>query len=238
MPSEVSLIRFEPVRGESLDSQLSRRLLDHLLSGLVAEGERLPSERVLCDTLGVTRQSVRNAIKSLSLLGIIETRVGSGSYLIAGKSTLLPRVIEWGVLRSQTWATDLIDARCELEILLAGMAASRRSHDELTAIQAAYNRMLAAHADYSAYADADAQFHLAVANASGNATLAGVLSSVHALIHAWTIRVIRTAGETETSLPLHHAVYTAISLQDPEAARRAMGAHMERALRRLNDSQN
>lgn len=228
---------FQPVQSESLDSQLSHQLLDHLLSGAVAAGERLPSERVLAGSLGVSRQSVRNSIKSLAALGIIETRVGSGSYLIAQQSTLLPRVIEWGVLLSQSWATDLIDARCELEILMAGMAATRRTSEDLEGIRRAYQSMAASPDDYPAYAEADAQFHIAVAEASENSVLAGVLHNVRTMMHAWSIRVITRAGETQTSLPLHEAVLLAIENEDAEEARQAMSRHMERAVRRLRESQ-
>lgn len=231
------LTDFEPIQAESLDAQLSRQLLDHLLSGSVAAGERLPSERVLAETLGVSRQSVRNSVKSLSSLGIIETRAGSGSYLVAQQSTLLPRVIEWGVLLSQSWATDLIDARCELEILLAGMAANRRTEQGMDAIRQAYSAMVAAADDYPAYAQADAQFHIAVAEAGRNSTLAGVLRNVRTMMHAWTVRVITAAGETETSLPLHEAILLAVERQDSDAARMAMSRHMERAVRRLHESQ-
>jgi len=233
----MTLPTFDLVRHESLDSQLSRQLLDYLLSGNVAPGERLPSERLLAESLKVSRQAARNALKSLAVLGIIETRGGSGSYLVSRPSDLLPRVIEWGVLLSQSWATDLLDSRCQLEILLAGMAAERRTTEQLASIRQAYDEMCAAKDDYKAYAAADANFHLTVASASGNELLAGVLGNIGLLLKAWAARVITRAGETATSIPMHEAVLQAIEDQDPAAARHAMEQHMERALRRLRDSQ-
>lgn len=232
-----ALPSFDLSRHESLDSQLSRQLLDYLLSGSLSPGEKLPSERVLAESLKVGRQAVRNALKSLAVLGIIDTRGGSGSFLVSRQSDLLPRVIEWGVLLSQTWGTDLLDARCQLEILFAGMAAERRTEEQLTAMRQVFEEMKAAKDDYEAYAAADARFHLAVAVASGNQVLAGVLTNIAVLLKAWATRVITTAGETETSLPMHEGVLRAVEERDPAAARRAMEQHMERALRRLRESQ-
>lgn len=236
--TDMALPTFDLVRPESLDSQLSRQLLDYLLSGNIAPGERLPSERVLAESLKVSRQAARNAVKSLAVLGIIDTRGGSGSYLVSRQSDLLPRVIEWGILLSQSWATDLIDTRYQLEVLLAGMAAERRTDKQLEAMRAIFRQMQEARDDYEAYAEADAKFHIAVAAASGNSLLAGVLGNIASLLKAWAVRVITSAGETETSLPMHEAVLTAITDQDAAAARLAMEKHMERALRRLRESQH
>lgn len=233
----VTLDQFRAERAEALESQLVRKLLDYLLSGAVVPGGRLPSERALAASLQVGRQAVRNAIKSLAALGIIETRVGSGSYLVSQQSSLLPRVIEWGILLSQTWATDLIDARHQLEVLLAGMAAERRTEVHLGAIREAYAAMQASGDDYVAYAEADAEFHLAVADASENVLLAGVLRNIRYMLKAWAVHVITTAGETETSLPLHEGVLRAIEMRDPKSAQEAMERHMERAVRRLHESQ-
>ena len=233
-----TLADFELQRAESQDSQLSRHLMDALMSGKVLPGEKLPSERVLAKSMGVGRQAVRNALKSLSLLGIIETREGSGSYMVSRPSELLPRVIEWGVLLSHSWGTDLLDARCQLEILLAGMAAERRTDEQLREITRVYQEMLIASDDYEQYADADARFHQSVAVASGNEVLSRVLGNIAGLLKAWSVRVITTAGETESSLPMHSAVLSAIEAGDPEAARIAMARHMERAMKRLRESED
>lgn len=234
---KVAWTGFQAVRSESLDSQLLQKLMDHVLSGSISPGERLPSERVMADALQVSRQSVRTAMKSLAALGIVDTRVGSGSYLVNQPSALLPQVIQWGVFLSQGWATDLIDARCQLEVLLAGMAAERRSEAHLDELRQAYQAMEQARDDYLNYAEADTQFHLAVANASENSLLATVLGNVRSMMQAWSVRVITTAGETATSLPLHENVLKAIEASDSQAAREAMERHMARAVRRLRESQ-
>lgn len=83
---------------------------------------------------------------------------------------------------------------------------------------------------------ADIAFHLQVAEASGNDVLTSVLTNIQSLLQACASRVIRTAGETKTSLAMHEPILKAVENRDTEAAREAMRAHMERATRRLRAS--
>lgn len=82
---------------EGLPQEIARKLIDYILSGEVAPGTRMPSERQLASDLGVGRSAVREALKSLGLLGLVEVRQGDGTYLRKPDSDLLPRVIEWGL---------------------------------------------------------------------------------------------------------------------------------------------
>jgi GntR family transcriptional repressor for pyruvate dehydrogenase complex len=227
---------FEMSRREPANVELTRKMLDYLLSGDLKPGQRLPSERQLAEALGVGRSAVRETVKSLSLLGLIEQRQGDGTYLAKSNGDLLPRVIEWGLLLGEHRVYDLIEIRHHLEIILAGLAAERRTDAQLQRMRTLIQAMEQAGDDYQRYIDADIAFHLAIAEASGNAGLAGILESVQALLRVWATRVITAAKETRTSLAMHVPVLEAIEQQDAEAARAAMQAHMERAGRRLRET--
>ena len=213
--------------------QITRQLVDYLSSGMVQPGQRLPGERALSEALGVGRAALREAIKSLILLGLLEQRQGDGTYLARGPSDLLPRVIEWGLLLQRQNVEDLIEARLHLEVTLAGLAARDRSPEQLAGIQAVAAEMREAGHDYARYIAADIDFHLQIAEASGNSILAGVLGNIRSLLHVWTERVITAAQETESSLAMHLPVLAAIERQDVEGARATMQALIERASRRL-----
>ncbi|WP_201846471.1 FadR/GntR family transcriptional regulator [Streptomyces endocoffeicus] len=216
--------------------ELTRRLLGYLLSGELKPGQRIPSERQLAETLSTGRSTVREAIKSLSLLGLLEQRVGDGTYLSRSTSDLLPQVIEWGLLLGEKSLEDLLEARHHLEVQLAGWAAERRTEQQLERLQDLARQMRDAGDDFDAYAAADIAFHLQVAEASGNTVLTSVLTNIQSLLRAWASRVIRTAGETKTSLAMHEPILKAVERRDAEAARQAMRAHMDRATRRLRAS--
>ncbi len=219
-----------------MESELTRKLLEYLLSGAIEPGGRLPSERTLAEILGLSRQAIRNSLKSLSILGIVETRMGSGTYFVGRQAALLPQVIEWGLLLSQGWVIDLIEARYQLEILFAGLAAERRTGEDVEELRAILERLRSSRVDYEAYAQADAEFHVKLAMASRSTILAGVLVNVASLLKAWSERVIASAGETESSLAMHEAVFRSVAAMDAEGARAAMLAHMDRAVTRLRRS--
>lgn len=217
--------------------EITRRLLDYLLSGELTPGQKIPSERQLAEGLAVGRGALREAIKSLSLLGLLEQRIGDGTYLSRSSSDLLPQVIEWGMLLGEKRLDDLLEARYHLEVLLSGWAAERRTEEQLARLRELVAEMEAAgSADLDSYVRADIAFHLQVAACSGNTVLADVLTNIQSLLQAWASRVIHTAGETHTSLAMHQPILTAIENGDPEAARHAMTLHMARAVRRLRES--
>lgn len=235
MSSSAPLPQFRLEQRETPEVELTRKLLGYLMTGDLRPGQKIPPERALAEALGVGRASVRSSIKSLALLGLLEQRQGDGTYLSRRESDLLPEVIEWGLLLGQRNVDDLLELRETMEVALAGMAAERRTSEQLDELRALIDKMenASSHRDYVA---ADIEFHLAIARASGNAAMANILSSVQSLLRVWATRVIDTAGETTTSLAVHTPVLDAITRQDADAAREAMGAHMARAIRRLKRS--
>lgn len=227
----------EPIdfKRESLSAQIIRSLTEYFFSGSMLAGSKLPSERQLAQTLGVGRSAVRDAIQSLGLLGIVEIRQGDGTYLRSTGSELLPRVIEWGLFLGERRIMDLIEARQQLEISLAGFAARRRTDAEVGALNDLLESMDAA-GDHADFVDLDVQFHRLIATAGRNVVLADMLSNITSLIRVWMARSIEAAGETATSNLEHRAVVEAIQAGDSRAAQVAMRKHMKQAEHRLRRS--
>lgn len=225
------------VRRESVTTEVARKLLDYLLAGGFQPGQRLPGERQLAEALGVGRSVVREALKSLTLLGLVEVRQGSGTYIKSAESELLPQVVEWGLLLGAKRTRDLVEARRHLEVIVAGLAAQRRDAATLDDLEAQIGRMRAAKDDPDAFVAADVAFHLRIADAAGNETLYQVMASVRALLQVWISRVMRgpDARFAETARE-HELVYEAIRDQDEAAARATMEAHMESAYARLGST--
>ncbi len=224
-----------PIRREPLAAEVARRLVDYLLSGGVEPGERMPSERQLAEAFGVGRSAVREAIAALSLIGLIEVRHGDGTYLKRPDSPLLPQVVEWGLLLGEQRTIDLVEARQLIEVDIAGLAASRRTDEDLVdlaRILARMEREAREGAETAEFVDADVAFHLRLADMARNSALRDVLSSIQALLRAWIGRVI-AEGYRDISYAEHIPVFDAVRDQDARAAERAMDAHMRSAARRL-----
>jgi GntR family transcriptional repressor for pyruvate dehydrogenase complex len=226
------LANIDPIKREPIATQVARRLVEFILSGQVEPGTRMPSERQLAEAFGVGRSAMREALKALSLIGLIEVRQGDGTYLRKADSALLPEVIEWGLLLGEQRTMDLVEARQEIEVVIAGLAAKRRSEADLADLRALLDRM--AHApSIPGFIDVDVQFHLRLAESAGNSVLRDIHSSVQALLRAWIARVVVASGDTRPSYEEHVPIMDAVARGDAPAAQAAMAAHMSSAAERL-----
>jgi GntR family transcriptional repressor for pyruvate dehydrogenase complex len=233
--SSAPLPQFNLDAREPLESELARKLVEYFAQSGLSAGEKLPSERQMSEALGVGRAALRHALKSLSLLGVVEVRPSTGTYLRNGGSDLLPQVIEWGLMLGDNEIDHVIEARSTIEVALAGFAARRRTDEDIAHLTQLIAHMRDADNGVSTYVDVDVQFHLAIADAARNDVLAGVLRSLQSLLRVWARRVIDAAGETSSSLAMHEPVLEAIIAGDEHAARAAMSALQDRASRRLHD---
>lgn len=221
------------VRRDPPSVELTQVLLTYLLNSDVGPGQRIPSERQLATTLGVARSSLREGLKSLTLLGLLEVHQGSGTYLSRSSSQLLPQVIEWGMLLGDRHIEDLIEARSHLEIVVAGLAAERADATALADLDRILTEMADSGRDYARFIDKDVEFHLRLAQAGGNQLLSDMLGSIRSLLHVWGERVIPWLDETESSFAIHPPILEAVRRGDVDAARAAMSAHMQVANRNL-----
>src|SRR3954447_4778056 len=110
-------------------SVVATRLLDLFTGGSIAAGTRLPPERELAGSLEVVRSAVREALAALEILGVVDVRPGSGTYLRGNASELLPQTLSWGMMLGQPKTLELIEVRGALEIYAARLAAERISDE-------------------------------------------------------------------------------------------------------------
>jgi GntR family transcriptional repressor for pyruvate dehydrogenase complex len=225
-----------PIQRDSPVSQVARRLLDEVMEGGHHPGDRLPSERRLAEGLGVGRSAIREAIAVLEVLGIVEVRVGSGTYVRGSVSDLLPQAIDWGLLLGERQTNDLVETRQHLEAVTARLAAVRATEADVALLRHRLDRMRETADSVTEFTEADVEFHLEVARIAGNTVLRDILHSVRALLRVWILRAVGADGDTAATLAEHVAVFEAIELRDPDAAARSMWAHMESASARLQRS--
>jgi GntR family transcriptional regulator, transcriptional repressor for pyruvate dehydrogenase complex len=220
-------------RREGTSIEISRQLLNYLLSGRVQPGDRLPPERKLAETMGVGRSVVREALKSLTLLGLLEVRLGDGTYVKRSDAEILPTSIEWGLVLGTRHVLDLLEARRHLVVILAGLAARRRDERDLMDLRELVSGMKAARRDTSRFLAAETAYLRALAETADNDVLSGAVATIRSLVGVWVARVPYTAEEMDVSVQEHGAVVDAIASGDEEAARVAMDIAMERVTRWL-----
>ncbi|MFC4224939.1 FadR/GntR family transcriptional regulator [Lysinibacter cavernae] len=214
-------------------SEVARRLLDLFTGGSIAAGRRLPPERQLATTLGVGRSAVREALAALEILGIVDVRPGSGTYLRGTASDLLPQTLSWGMLIGEHNTAELLELRSGLEIYVARLAASRAGDAEIHKIEKTLSRMRASTHDLTAFAKADLDFHNALSQAAGNGMLVDLLQVARSLLRVYNDRAVHDTDAAEIATAEHEAVLSAIASGDADAAASAMALHMATATARV-----
>lgn len=217
-------------------SEVARRLMDLFTGGSLAPGTRLPPERQLAATLGVGRSAVREALAALEILGIVDVRPGSGTYLRGTASELLPQTLRWGLLIGERNTTELLELRSGLEIYVARLAAGRGDPSDLDAVGRHLERMRAAleRGALGDFAKADLEFHHALGRAAGNTMLVDLLHVVRSLLQVYADRAVHDEVEARVALDEHDAVYRALRAAGEDDAASAMAIHMATATQRLS----
>ena len=223
--------KFEPIQKNSIVVELTKSLLKFIFSGSIRPGDKLPTERQLQEALGVSRSAIREALKALTVLGIVEVRQGDGTYLRKLDSALLTQTIEWGLLLGERQMMDIIEARKEIEIILAKYAAIRRTPEELEELSEILAKL--ENCSIEDFVELDILFHLSLAKMAKNTALRGILSNIQSLLRTWIKCVIEAAGETGFSYRFHYKIYQAVAEGNPNAAMTAMEEHMLDATERL-----
>ncbi|MGW6197775.1 FadR/GntR family transcriptional regulator [Kribbella sp. NPDC055110] len=214
----------EPVRQVPLVLQVSGQFRAQIESGAWPRGSRIPGENQLASELGVSRGTVREALRSLSLTGLLEPRVGDGTYVRATNE------ISGVLVRDELSAslTHVLDARAGIEAAAARLAAQHADPASLTPLSDALEARGAALAagDLDAFVAVDTDFHRGVVIASGNPLLLRLYDAL-AEVLAESIRETATIPEDHRILDAHIDVLEAIRAGDPEAASQASYALIE-----------
>jgi DNA-binding FadR family transcriptional regulator len=206
---------------------VDRQIAESIRKGQIHSGERLPTERELSSTFGVGWGVIREAIKVLGALGLVEARQGSGNYVRNNVPTVT-RALSFSDSPDTESIERLFEFRRTLEVETARLAALRRSYDELAAITAAAEvtpRALAS-GDWGEFGVADNAFHAAVARASGNAYLKVAVATAREMLQDVALLILDRVGSLTSAVVHHHAIVEAISTCQPNAAGPSMADHI------------
>lgn len=203
-----------------------------ITAGHLQPGARLPVEQELSEQLGVSRGSLREGVRALALMGVLETRQGAGTYVTAlDPSTLLGPLGVLVDLQRPENIIDLMSVRRVLEVEAAGRAALRISDAELAAagdVLLRMERMLDdGTIDHDAAMEVDVDFHRVIAQASGNPTLTAMINGLAGrTLRARMWRALHDEGVERITHAEHQAILAAMIARDPDAARLRMGVHL------------
>ena len=217
---------FETIRRDKVYEGVAKQI-ERLILKKLQPGDKLPSERELAETLGVSRSSIRDAIRSLELMGMVEPRQGAGTIVREISSESLVNPLANAIKRKEDLIGELLDFRKMLEPQLAARAAARISPDEIGDITEILDRQeKKLRAGESTIAE-DSEFHYAIALASGNSVVLKVLDTLMDLLRDSRERSLQVEGRPQKSLAGHRRILAALKRRDGDAAKIAMRRHIE-----------
>jgi GntR family transcriptional regulator, transcriptional repressor for pyruvate dehydrogenase complex len=240
-PQTMGLKRIEskirPVVKTSISDEIVEQIISLISKGDLKPGQRLPSERELCKNFGAGRSSLREALRCLCIVGVLNARVGEGTSVAVDGGKFLGKIVEWRVMTEQHDIENLMEVRIALEGVTAASAALRCDEKDLLKIDALMKRMEAAtKKDEKQFAPLDLEFHVTLAEASQNFLIVDLIAMIRGQLEKALSRVLLLPNARPLSFKEHVAIVNAIKRHDPEAAREAMQIHLDAALKRYHNA--
>ena len=221
---------FKKVQSETKVSQIARQILLAIKNGDYKPGDKLPSERQIADQMGVSRNAVREALKSLQLLKIVEVRTGVGTFTntLAGDENLNGEIFP--IFEESKDLAEIIEARKAFELGFVSIAVANASSKDIRNLEQSLKKMCskAAIKDYRKYLSAGREFHINLAKSSHNdmiEEIAGILwemtnSRLSAIIHE-----SYAAENLEKSVEIHSMIVEAMKKQNVKVIKQILVTH-------------
>jgi len=230
MSDDVTLTAPEYLRVIPRTKPVPELILDEIhrliTESILKPGDRLPSESELAERFGVGRSSLREAMRALQLLGIVEVIQGKGTFL--RQAYILPLATDWVRLSRMGLISQAMEARQIIEVVIAQLAAERATEEDIAAMRAAIRRAEEARGDSVSSGEASVDFHLALAEATHNEILALMYKTVRDLYLEIARQTQTTPESVENRLQDHRRILECVEQQNPELASQLMAEHIEK----------
>jgi GntR family transcriptional repressor for pyruvate dehydrogenase complex len=224
---EPAAVAFETVRKERRYEQVAEQIQKLIAQGLLKSGDRLPPERELATRFGVARSSIRDAVRTLEVMGILEPRQGAGTVVrdLSADSLVVP--LATVLVRKRELVAELLDVRRMLEPGLAARAARNATVEEVLELEDILRRQAEKMGRGEPTIEEDSEFHYTIGRAARNSVVLKVLDVLMDLLRESRARSLQAPGRPERSYAGHMRVLRAIKRRDPDAAEKAVRKHLE-----------
>ena len=226
-PTADRTMEVAPIKSTRIYEEIVRQVKQMIAEGRLKSGDQLPPERDLAEKFVVSRTSVREALRALESLGLLESRPGEGTFVreVSVESLIEPLAL---VMASHREAIgELFEARRLLEPAIAALAARRATPEELAEMERILEDQAKAIAAGKTGLTQDAAFHAAIGAAAHNGAITRIAHAVMDLLTQSREESLNTPGRPDRSHQDHRRILTAIHARDERAAQRAMLDHLE-----------
>lgn len=217
----------QPVkRKENVANLVAKQMIDLIVSGKFSCGEHLPSEKELCEMFQVGRNTLREAVRALNILGFIDVRVPEGMFVAQSPDNFYTKKMQLASKYGYDNVEELTEARISIECAIVKLAAKKAGEQDKEKLRAIYLKMKNTSDDRARLA-ADAQFHMMVAEIAKNGFLKQTLLLLLDGMNEWMARVeVGAPSANQISTPQHEEILNAICQNDVELAAQKMNEHL------------
>lgn len=218
---------FEAIKKSALAEEITTRLLNLIKERQLHPGDKLPPERELATMMQVSRPSLREALRALSIMNVVEIRQGDGTYVSSLDPHLLVEPLDFIFALDDSTFVQLFEARKIVEVGIVALAAERITDAQIAVLAACLEQAEDAVDDPAAFLEIDRALHDTITQAAGNPILARVMASISRLAMASRVRTVSLPGARAETVRDHRAIVTALQARDSAAARDAMLQHLD-----------
>lgn len=223
----------DPERRSSTSEKVVTQLREMIHRGELRPGDRLPPERDLAKLLGVSRPTLRAAIRSLAAVGVLQSKQGAGTFVVESDG---PPALDSAPLRMMASLhgftnSEMFEARRSLEMVIAALAAERATGEQMASMAEEIAGMFASLDDPEQFLVHDMRFHQMVAASSGNRIMTALMNMVATVLFDVRRKTVNRARDLKESAEMHRQIYRAIRDRNSDAARNAMRDHLMLAQR-------
>ena len=212
---------------------------DKIIQGELKEGERLPSQDKLAEIMGVSRGTLREGLNQLVLMGIIEMRQGSGTYIRSVTPSTFIQSLSPALIMDKASTRELLDARLWIEGAVASLAAKKATQKDIQELRRILDDMKKNYEEENIdkFIGNDLEFHLMIAKSSKNRVLMKVLETIREILYKFIAGFFVVRPETvKTALRFHTRIFKAIERHNDQEAKKNMESHIQSLIRMMNKS--
>lgn len=215
-------------RTDTLRHEVAEHIKKSIEEGKIKPGDRLPTEREMAEQFGVSRTVVRDAVKTLTGLGLLEVKHGVGIFVTTPDSRFIARQLSGLVSNENDTIINLFEVRMLLETAAAGWAAERHSEEDLQLLRenVQSHEALIKTNDINSLGEQDRKFHVLVAKSTRNPVIIRLMKSILGLLEVSNRKTLTIKGRAQQSVEEHKDIFHAIEKKDVEEAQQAMKKHL------------
>jgi len=217
---------FRFVKRQRVSDEIASQVRALISEGVLKPGDRLPPERELIREFGVSRPSLREALKSLVAQGFLEVKQGDRTFVKSITSEKLQDPLSLLLKADTQKIFDLIEVRKAMEAWGAFHAAQRGSEEDIKQLEEIIEEMKEALDEGKSWEKQDADFHLAMAQATHNTIQTHIMSTIYDLLRESVARVFRDQGKAKKLFNQHYRIFSAIKNRSPDKARERVLEHL------------